>query len=283
MNKLLALIGRFNSMDNYLNILLPFELRGKIIGYVFPDFYQILIGYEDIFSANNDRKLRFTEELEMSKMELLTEKLNEVNKDLHAKGIIRGWRNEFLPVVCSYSSEPLLLIERGAYQYYGTKAYGVHVNGFVRNKENNEITHLWVGKRSSSKSTWPRMLDHIVAGGQPYGISLINNVVKECNEEAGIPESLAMQATPVGAVSYNCIDITNKSLQRDALFCFDLELPADFVPIPIDGEVESFQLCDIDWVINKVIEGGENGYKPNCNLVLLDFFIRYKIIYNNSN
>ena len=34
-----------------------------------------------------------------------------------------------------------------------------------------------------NKPNWPGKLDHIVAGGQPYGISVMENVIKECEEE----------------------------------------------------------------------------------------------------
>ena len=48
--------------------------------------------------------------------------------------------------------------------------------------------------------------------------------------------------------------------------------------MPVDGEVESFQLKNIDWVIEKLAEGGKMGYKPNCNLVVIDFLVRHGII-----
>ena len=31
-------------------------------------------------------------------------------------------------------------------------------------------------------------------------------------------------------------------VKPDQMFCYDLEVPEDFEPIPVDGEVESFQL-----------------------------------------
>ena len=63
-------------------------------------------------------------------------------------------------------------------------------------------------------------------------------------------------------------------MKRDALFCYDIELPIDFIPKPMDGEVESFELKNLTWVLNKLVEGGSNGYKPNCNIVIIDFLIR---------
>ena len=44
------------------------------------------------------------------------------------------------------------------------------------------------------------MYDHIVAGGQPYGISPFDNVIKECEEEASIPLELARLAKSVGTI-----------------------------------------------------------------------------------
>ena len=76
-----------------------------------------------------------------------------------------------------------------------------------------------------------------------------------------------------GAVSYTSVD-KNLKLKRDALFCYDIELPASFIPKPLDGEVESFELRTLDWVLSTIVEGGPNGYKPNCSLVIIDFLIR---------
>jgi len=72
------------------------------------------------------------------------------------------------------------------------------------------------------------MLDHLVAGGLPYGISCKENIIKECEEEAGIPRSISTNATSVGAISY--MDIEGFRYKRDVLFCYDLKLPEDFVP-----------------------------------------------------
>ena len=42
---------------------------------------------------------------------------------------------------------------------------------------------------------------------QPHGLSCAENVVKECEEEASIPEPLAQRARPVGAVSYTSLKV----------------------------------------------------------------------------
>lgn len=68
--------------------------------------------------------------------------------------MITGWRDELLPVVDSFSDDPVLLLERAAIPLFGFKAYGVHINGFVRDDKTKKIM-LWVAKRSKTKSTFP--------------------------------------------------------------------------------------------------------------------------------
>jgi hypothetical protein len=109
---------------------------------------------------------------------------------------------------------------------------------------------------------------------QPFGISCADNVVKECGEEASIPEALARRAVAVGIVSY--VGLQEGGLKPDVLFCYDLELPADFVPVPQDGEVEAFER----WPLARVaaVVAASKTYKDNCNLVVIDFLVRHGAI-----
>ena len=84
-------------------------------------------------------------------------------QELRDDGSLSGWRSESYPVLTSFHSQPVALVERAAAVHLGIKAYGVHVNGYVRGSSGIE---LWVATRSRSKPTWPGKLDHIVAGGQ---------------------------------------------------------------------------------------------------------------------
>ena len=133
------------------------------------------------------------------------------------------------------------------------------------------------------------MLDHIVAGGIPSSHpSPMDNVVKECGEEAGITKSLAKKAVPVSVISYNGMDgwctantgvtvpLSSQGFKRDVLFCYDLELPRDFVPVPCDGEVAAFELWSVEKVMENFGEGRVKGeeYKANCYLVVADFLVR---------
>ncbi|KXZ42115.1 hypothetical protein GPECTOR_201g365 [Gonium pectorale] len=183
---------------------------------------------------------------------------------LRTDGFISGWRDELYPVLSSFHEAPVMLVERAAAVHFGIKAYGVHVNGFVRQPDGG--LSLWVARRSLTKPNWPGKLDHIVAGGQPHGLSPSANVAKECGEEAGIPPELAATARPVGAVSYTTI--SGSGYKPDVLFCYDLELPPDF-----DGEVSDFRLLPVEEVAAIVATSTE--FKTNCCLVIIDFLIRH--------
>jgi 8-oxo-dGTP pyrophosphatase MutT (NUDIX family) len=100
----------------------------------------------------------------------------------------------------------------------------------------------------------PGKLDHIVAGGIPAGLGPLETLVKEAEEEAAISADLVAAAVPVATIAY-AMD-RHEGLRRDILYCYDLALPADFVPQPTDGEVEGFELWPVDLFVRMgLVEG----------------------------
>ena len=93
-------------------------------------------------------------------------------------------------------------------------------------------------------------------------------------EEAGIPTQLAAQAKPAGSISYHCE--SKFGVKPDTMFCYDLELPENFIPHCTDGEVESFKLMPLQEVAHIIQHS--NDFKLNCNLVIIDFLIRHQLI-----
>jgi len=244
------------------------------VGYVDSTFVrEHLVSFSEIF-RHDDEKLFLSNSVESLDLEERSAVVARALRELHQQGVITGWRDELYPVLTSFDAEPVLLMERAASVYFGIKAYGVHVNGYVEREDGG--MDMWVARRSVSKPTWPGKLDHIVAGGQPHGLSPIENVIKECEEEAGIGFDLASKAQAVGAVSY-CSQYSY-GLKRDVLFCFDLKLPDTFVPVANDGEVEEFYRLPIEDVGDIVARTDGDTYKDNCNLVVLDFMIRHGVI-----
>ena len=71
--------------------------------------------------------------------------------------------------------------------YFGVPSFGVHLNGYVRDAVSGRPEAVWIAKRSMSKATYPGLLDQMVAGGQPTGMSFQENIRKESEEEASLP------------------------------------------------------------------------------------------------
>ena len=197
---------------------------------------------------------------------------------LRDEGYIAGWRDELFNVAEEFDSPPLFMIERAAAPLLGVMEYGIHINGLV--KEDDGSTRMWMARRSQMKSKFPGYLDHIVAGGQPAGLSLMENCVKECNEEAGLPRDITLQGIrPAGAISYECYVGDNRPpgegfLSRCVLFCFDLWLPKDFVPVANDGEVESFFKWNTEDLARSMDPNYDDPIKPNCYPVIIDYLLR---------
>ncbi len=200
-----------------------------------------------------------------------TEAVKQVIQALVSEGVIARHHGELYPVTATTRQEAQLVIDRSAAPYFGIRAFGQHLNGFVR--EDGELK-MWVGRRVHTKWNAPCKLDNMVAGGLPHGIGMQQNLIKECWEEASIPSELAAQAVPTGVVSY-CAE-TEQGLKPDVIFCYDLELPREFVPTSTDGSVESFHLWPVEKVAEVVRDTEE--VKANCNLVMIDFMIRRGVI-----
>jgi len=263
----------------------------------------------------------------LSTPQLRTEAMSKTADVLRDKGIVTGWRSEAYPIFgdgAAWSSGksggsgngggPLFEVERAAVPWLGARAFGVHINGYVSSSSSAaggvaRPSALWVARRSKSKPTWPGMLDHLAAGGQPAGMGATENAVKEAWEEAGVPEELcrwnggggdgggggaasrpAQGLRPVGTVTYR--GLSSEGLKPDTLFVYDLELPAEFVPEPQDGEVEAFELWSVERVVEALVEAGSGGggggaaaeqrrypaFKPNVAVVMIDFLVRHGFV-----
>lgn len=187
---------------------------------------------------------------------------------LVTEGELRPELGELYAVAGPVDPTPLLQIDRTAVAWFGVRAAGVHLNGYVRTPQGLE---LWVAVRSRTKRSHPGQLDNLVAGGSALGLLPRETLVKECHEEAGMPAALAARAVAVGALRYTMQ--LERSLKPDRIDLFDLELPLDFTPRAVDGEVESFARWPLPQVLASVV--GDGPWKPNCALVVLDFLLRH--------
>ncbi len=257
-----------HDFDNFL----PFSVGGLRVGCVRHAFAEMLTRWPEVFRVN-DHGVTLAAKLDGNAVppSARTQAVAEVLQSLREEGHIDGWRGELYPVNRSWSEPALLLIERAAVPWLGVRGYGVHMNGYVR--ASNGIK-MWIARRSLTKPTGPGKLDQMVAGGQPADIGLYDNMMKECQEEAGIPLGIARHARAVGAISYALE--TSVGFRPDLIFNFDLELPEDFSPVNTDGEVEEFFLWPMERVMETVHDS--DAFKFNCALVIIDFLVRHGYI-----
>lgn len=246
----------------------PVAIEGARVGWVRHGLADRLSRHRDVFTVTEHG---VTVRPELATFQARSEAFARVIGHLVEDGVIDHLRREDYPVTPVWGRRPLLALDRAAAPYFGIAAFGLHVNGFVRRADG---IHMWIGRRAADRRIAPGKLDNLVAGGQPHGLSLAENLIKEAAEEASIGADLARSAVPVGTVSY-CME-TEAGLKPDTLFCYDLELSEEFRPDNSDGEVEEFHLWPIEQVARTVRETDE--FKFNCNLVIIDFLIRHGIL-----
>jgi len=260
-------IARCNNAD--MRQFEPWYVGAERVGFIHREFAQVLAGKPQLF-VRRQRAWHLSSALDAPTKR--TAAMAAFLSELRAQGRFKGlWRDELYPVTWELARQPLLAMERAAVPWFGVRAFGPHMTGYVRKRDG---LHIWVPRRAKDKPTFPGELDNTVAGGQPAGIGLLDNLVKECGEEAAIPPDLARQAKAVGFVSY--WNQVGPQLKPDLMTCFDLELPEDFAPQARDGEVDLFEL----WPIARVYETvrDTSAFKYNCNLVLIDFFVRHGLL-----
>jgi hypothetical protein len=243
----------------------PFLVEGRRVGFMRQDLAAELARYPSVFRID-PQSVAVAEHLDT--FDYRSAAIDSVMREMRQEGLIRGWRDELFPVAERYGGPPLFDLERAAVPLFGVKAYGVHVNGYVRR---DGETWLWVGRRAPDRPIEPDKFDHLVAGGLPAGMKPFDNLIKEAAEEASVPKELARRARPCGALSYRME--LDSCLRDDTIFVYDLELPADFVPQNHDGEIADFQLMSLGEVERILAE--TTSFKFNVGLVIVDFLIRH--------
>ena len=241
-----------------------FMVTGRHMGWLVPDFARELAAYPKVFYLT-DREVNLHERFATA--DDRSRAVADVLAHLHERGLVPGWRNELYPVNRRFGDAPLLLMERAATHLFGVPSYGINVNGLVRDGHGWKI---WVAQRSAAKQVDPNMLDLVVGGGLPHGISVHDNLLKECAEEAGIPQAIAQRAKPVSLLTL--MIEAPEGLRVGVQFNFDLELPADFVPRNEDGEVAGFQLWTLDQLERNLREA--DAFMYDVALANLDLLIR---------
>lgn len=257
---------RYPEVD--LDLYRRFMVAGRHVGWVLPDFAVALARFPHVFHVN---ETSVALQPRLADFASRSTAVAEVLETLRAEGLVPGWRHELYAVAQGFHEPPLLEIERAATPLLGTLAFGVNLNGFVGRGWGMKV---WIARRAESKPVDPGMLDLIVGGGQPTGISPWDNLMKECREEAGMPPELAGQARPVGIITL--VALIANQMRVGLQFNYDLELPEDFRPRNTDGEVAEFMLVPVSALLDRLKSEDEFSY--DIALVKIDFLIRHGFI-----
>jgi 8-oxo-dGTP pyrophosphatase MutT (NUDIX family) len=270
MDDLRLLLRWVQRCHNYqLNQFRPFYVAGYKVGWIRPEDLPLFEQSPELFVVESERVVLLGEP---SSPKERSAQLDAVLRQWRDQGHITGWRDEHY-LISNDEGTPLFSVERSATALLGVLNLGVHLNGFVKRTDG---IWLWMARRARNRPRYPGKLDQMVAGGMTAYQSPQQVMKRECQEEAGVPMTLAETLKSVGLVTL-CHHNSKGQLRREILYTYDLELPETFQPCNQDGEVEEFQLMPIAEVVRLVAETDE--IKTNCNLVVLDFLVRHGVLH----
>lgn len=251
------------------------------LGYMLPSVAEVFRGTPSWDIDDDERTLTLTAgRTAEERSQAIETTLLAVKATGHFK-VLDKWRGE-LYAVYGRNRELLFSVERSASPLFGVVTYGIHLTAYT--KKDGQLK-IWTPRRARTKQTYGGMLDNAVAGGIATGETPFESLVRECAEEASLPEDLVRsRAKACGTLTYYYIRDERAGgetnlMQPEVQYVYDIELPEDTIPKPGDDEVEEFYL----WSVEEVQEAMKKGeFKPNCSLVVLDFFIRHGIITNEN-
>jgi isopentenyldiphosphate isomerase len=166
-----------------------------------------------------------------------------------------------------------LQIERFSAPLFGIATRGAHMTAYTFVAGEMKI---WIPRRSPNLFTYPNKLDTTVAGGVKAQHSPLQCIIEEADEEASLPTKYVRKhAKSVGVLTYMTLSKRSGLIHPDVLYVFDIELPPEIIPTPQDGEVSEFKLLSVNEIKEAMVN---REFKSNCNLVMIDFFIRHGIL-----
>src|SRR5271155_1528516 len=154
---------------------LPLFAGNDRVGLLRHDNAAALRRFTDVFAVADDR----VSLVARGDVAAVSRAVDAVVDALVAEKRVPKWRNETFDVAPRWGAPAVFCLDRGAVPFFGTRAYGVHLNGYRR--DGNEVM-LWVGRRAADKRVAPDKLDNMVAGGIGNGHGLIDTLVKEAHE-----------------------------------------------------------------------------------------------------
>ncbi|TKX21899.1 hypothetical protein C1H76_5791 [Elsinoe australis] len=288
----------FRHVNHYYHLQIS-AYPGICLGYILPRVAAVFEGLPDWEVDHEERTVVLKNGADAEERSEIVARTTAAMRSLEHFEVLKGWRDELYPVY-GPEGEVVFTVERAASALLGVLTYGCHLTAYTRVKadggkgeegqgKETEVERaekvdirIWVPRRAKNKQTYGGMLDNTVAGGLAAEEEPLECLIREAAEEASMPANvLRANMKAAGIVSY--FHIRDKRaggeqglLQPECQFIYDLDLTgSDVTPKPEDGEVESFELMSVE----EVQEAMRNGeFKPNCAMVLLDFFVRHGVL-----
>jgi 8-oxo-dGTP pyrophosphatase MutT (NUDIX family) len=196
--------------------------------------------------------------------------------------VLENWSpkdNEMFPVFTSVKREHVLDIPCVASPLFGIIGRGVQL--VVYQEDVRGKLSVWVAKRSTGRKNFPGMLGATVDTPLTPKETALECLVREAGEEASLDERLVRaRARACGTVSY-MYATDEKSGGESGLVCpevqfvYEICVSEEIVPKPCDGEVEKFELLDVDMLREKL---EREEFRPASACVMIDFLVRHGIL-----
>jgi len=232
----------------------PLALRGRVCGWLDPATAACLLRPPSpfVFEGGWVAPSRAAPDAQEA-----TQVLAWAAERLREGGIVRVGRPEPLDVRAS-GNVLIGTVERAACRALGIETRSVQLNGFGR------AGALLTARRASHKLSDPDRWDNLAGGMIASGESDAQALAREAYEEAGL--TLANLAVVRGS-SLRVQRPVVEGLMIETAQVFDVELPDDFVPNNMDGEVSAFELRPVE----SALDGIERGdFTLQASLAILD-------------
>ncbi|MFM1880690.1 MAG: Isopentenyl-diphosphate Delta-isomerase [Pseudomonadota bacterium] len=152
-----------------------------------------------------------------------------------------------------------LLLERSLFRPLGILSSSVHLNLMTPQGR------YWIGRRAAHKRIDPGMWDAAAAGGLPAYESAANAVGREAAEEAGLINLSRQEIRFIGRLRV-CRLLTD-CLHHEQVWVFRGQVAASVQPIPVDGEVETFDCVWPEEIVERY-RAGQFNHEAACGSLL---------------
>jgi 8-oxo-dGTP pyrophosphatase MutT (NUDIX family) len=233
---------------------LPLVLDQRNCGWLDPETARCLLQRPTLFELNGGRLTLLGD---WHDSQARSKAMDEVARRLHQAGIVRAWRSEQLDV-WSDDGQSMATIERAACRALGIETRSVQLNAF---RSDGSVV---VARRAAHKLSDPDRWDNLAGGMIAAGEGDHEALVREAHEEAG----LELTNLPVERGStFRVQRMVAEGLMIETVQVFDVQLPADFVPANLDGEVSAFETLAVVAAIDAIERG---DFTLQASMAILD-------------